>query len=80
MLGEQNHAHGCAGTVSSLLDEVYEIAGSLKLWSVVRQVSGIKEKVADSLAPALTEMLVRGKEVRGSVWGVRISLHVVGHP
>lgn len=45
------------------MDEVYEIAGSLKLWSVVRQVSGIKEKEADSLAPALTEMLVRGKEV-----------------
>lgn len=55
--------HIVAGTVSSLLDEVYEIAGTLKLWSVVRLVSGMKEKEADSLAPALTEVLVRGREV-----------------
>eukprot|EP01134_Creolimax_fragrantissima_P002148 CFRG2148T1 len=58
-----NAGFGNNGTVSSLLDEVYEMAGSIKLWSVIRQVSGIKKKVADSLAPAVTEMLVRGKDV-----------------
>jgi phosphorylase kinase alpha/beta subunit len=48
---------------------VYEIAGMLKLWSVVRLVSGMKEKEADSLAPALTEVLVRGREIALGPYG-----------
>ncbi|KNC69740.1 hypothetical protein SARC_17743, partial [Sphaeroforma arctica JP610] len=36
--GMDFNALGDNGTVSSLLDEVYEMAGSVKLWSVIRQV------------------------------------------
>eukprot|EP00124_Ichthyophonus_hoferi_P004407 Ihof_evm1s480 gene=Ihof_evmTU1s480 len=60
---------GKNGTVGSLLDEIYHTAGSMKLWSVIRQVSGVKEKVADSLAPALTEMLIRDVQVSICTYG-----------
>eukprot|EP01135_Chromosphaera_perkinsii_P002951 Nk52_evm62s230 gene=Nk52_evmTU62s230 len=60
---------GSAVTVRDLLDEVYNKAGELGLWSIVRQVASVTTKFVDSLAPSITEMLVRGKEVTIGTFG-----------
>ena len=60
---------GNAVTVKELLEEVYNKAGDMSLWSIVRQVASMLEKYVDSLAPSITEMLVRGKEVTIGTFG-----------
>ena len=39
------------------------MAGQRKHWKAVRLAAAILGKVVDTLAPAITSMLVRGKEV-----------------
>ena len=45
------------------VEEAYELAGQRKNWKAVRLAAAILGKVVDTLAPAITSMLVRGKEV-----------------
>ena len=44
-------------------------AGDRKQWKTVRLAAAILGKVADTLAPAITTVLVRGKEVCGTDCG-----------
>lgn len=54
----------CPVTVTERVEEIYEVAGEKKHWKTVRLAAAILRKVVDTLAPAITSMLVRGKEVR----------------
>lgn len=50
-------------TVEVLLDEVYAKASRLERWSVLRRAAGLLEKADITLSDALTELLVRQKQV-----------------
>lgn len=50
-------------TVAQLVDEVYQKAGKLKLWAVIRGAAGLVDKVNMSLADAVTDILVRQKQI-----------------
>jgi len=53
-------------TVADLLDEVYTKAatqGQVPYWTVVRQAAGLLNKVDINLSDAVTEILVRGKQI-----------------
>lgn len=50
-------------TVVDLLNEVYSKAGQLQLWAVVRRAAGLLNKVDISLSDAITDILVRQKQV-----------------
>jgi phosphorylase kinase alpha/beta subunit len=53
-------------TIAQLLDEIYDRAGQAQpqpLWSVVRYAAGLLGKVDVSLSDAVTEILVRGKQI-----------------
>ena len=53
-------------TVADLLNEVYLKAGTESVspyWAVVRQAAGLLNKADISLSDAVTEMLVRGKQI-----------------
>ncbi len=53
-------------TVAELLDEVYIKAGNQgasSCWAVVRQAAGLLNKVEIGLSDAVTEILVRGKQI-----------------
>jgi phosphorylase kinase alpha/beta subunit len=50
-------------TVADLLDEVYEQASQLRLWSVIRRAAGLLNKVDIGLAEAVTTILIRGKQI-----------------
>ena len=50
-------------TILERVEEAYELAGQRKNWKAVRLAAAILGKVVDTLAPAITSMLVRGKEV-----------------
>jgi phosphorylase kinase alpha/beta subunit len=57
---------GVVVTVADLLNEVYIKAGTESAspdWAVVRQAAGLLNKVDINLSDAVTEMLVRGKQV-----------------
>jgi phosphorylase kinase alpha/beta subunit len=57
---------GVTVTVADLLNEVYIKAGTESpspCWAVVRQAAGLLNKVDISLSDAVTEMLVRGKQI-----------------
>lgn len=56
-------------TVRAVLDCIYQQAAAIQQWSIVRLAAAISRKVVDSLAPSITEMLVRGKEVTLGVFG-----------
>ena len=56
------------------VEEAYELAGQRKNWKAVRLAAAILGKVVDTLAPAITSMLVRGKEV--SVMCVCVCMYV----
>ncbi len=60
-----NHTHTtlCLVTVTERLESVYVAAGGKKHWKTVRLAAAILGKVVDTLAPAITSVLVRGKEV-----------------
>jgi phosphorylase kinase alpha/beta subunit len=50
-------------TIADLLDEVYNKASQLQLWSIIRRSAGLLNKSDMSLADAVTEILVRGKQI-----------------
>jgi phosphorylase kinase alpha/beta subunit len=50
-------------TVANLLDEIYIKAGERSLWAIVRRAAGLSNKVAISLADAVTDILVRQKQI-----------------
>jgi phosphorylase kinase alpha/beta subunit len=56
-------------TVEEKLEKLVQKAGSLQVWAVVRFCSSLLHKVVDSLAPSVTAILVRGKQLTISVWG-----------
>lgn len=50
-------------TVADLLDEVYNKAGQLRLWAIIRRSAGLLDKVDVSLSDAVTDILVRQKQI-----------------
>jgi phosphorylase kinase alpha/beta subunit len=50
-------------TVADLLDEVYEKAAQLELWSIIRKAAGLLSKIDIGLSDAVTEILVRQKQI-----------------
>ena len=50
-------------TVKDLLKELYERACHEKKWALVRHVAGILGKRVEDLAKAVTDLLVRQKQV-----------------
>jgi phosphorylase kinase alpha/beta subunit len=50
-------------TVGDLLDEIYERAAQLRLWSILRRAAGLTQKVDIGLSDAVTDMLVRQKQI-----------------
>uniref|UniRef100_A0AAQ5Z688 Phosphorylase b kinase regulatory subunit n=1 Tax=Amphiprion ocellaris TaxID=80972 RepID=A0AAQ5Z688_AMPOC len=51
------------------LERIYRRAGSRKLWLAVRQAASIVKKVASSIAPHITTILVHGKQVTLGLFG-----------
>lgn len=43
------HLHGKGSTVRSLLTDLYEKAGELKHWSLIRMISGMLKKKVEEL-------------------------------
>ncbi len=54
---------GVPVTVASLIDEVYTKAGSAEHWAVVRRAAGLLNKADIGLSDAVTDILVRGKQM-----------------
>lgn len=50
-------------TVADLLDEVYEKATQLELWSIIRKAAGLLNKIDIGLSDAVMEILVRQKQI-----------------
>ncbi|MBD0268729.1 MAG: glycoside hydrolase family 15 protein [Cyanobacteria bacterium Co-bin8] len=50
-------------TVEVLLDEIYAKAGRNECWSILRRASGLLNKADISLSDAVTEILVRQKQI-----------------
>jgi phosphorylase kinase alpha/beta subunit len=50
-------------TVAQLLVEIYEKAGKSELWAIVRGAAGLLNKVDVSLSDAVTDILVRQKQI-----------------
>ncbi len=50
-------------TVAHLLDEVYAKASHLRLWAVIRRAAGLLDKVDVGLSDAVTDILVRQKQI-----------------
>ncbi|KAG0244561.1 hypothetical protein BGW41_007324 [Actinomortierella wolfii] len=50
-------------TVEALLEEVYFKSLQLKLWSIVRQAAGLRNKVVNSLTINITDLVIRQKQV-----------------
>ena len=46
------------------IQAIYQESGVKKHWMAVRYAGALLRKVVDCLAPSMTAMLVRGKEVR----------------
>lgn len=51
-------------TVRTLLKDLYEKACQQKLWGLVRHTAGMLGKRVEDLAKAVTDLLVRQKQVR----------------
>jgi len=50
-------------TVEQLLNEIYSKAAELKLWAILRGVAGLYDKMSINLADAVTDILVRQKQI-----------------
>lgn len=61
---EGEHFQTQDGTVSDMIDQLYQQAAYDKKWSAVRRGAGLLKKLVDSLAPGITTLLVSGKVVR----------------
>ena len=57
------------------VNEIYGIAGEKKLWKTVRLAAAMLGKVVDMLAPSVTSMLVRGKDVSGLSLNLECYVH-----
>ncbi|XP_078462665.1 phosphorylase b kinase regulatory subunit beta isoform X2 [Lampetra fluviatilis] len=57
------------GTVMDHLERIYRAAGSRKLWCVLRQTAYLTQRYAGAIAPALTTILVEGKQVTLGTFG-----------
>ena len=51
------------GSLCELLEKLYCKAGRVQDWNVIRHCSGLLRKIVDSLAPAISTILVHGKVV-----------------
>ncbi|WP_158769806.1 glycoside hydrolase family 15 protein [Paraglaciecola sp. L1A13] len=56
--------HGLHNTIKSLIEEVYLQAGRLRLWSVLRQASGLLGKINGDLGLAVSALLVAQKFIQ----------------
>uniref|UniRef100_A0A0B7AGG0 Phosphorylase b kinase regulatory subunit n=1 Tax=Arion vulgaris TaxID=1028688 RepID=A0A0B7AGG0_9EUPU len=56
-------------TISERLERLIDRAGAYKNWWAVRMCSALLGKLVDSLAPSITTMLVRGKQITVGVFG-----------
>jgi phosphorylase kinase alpha/beta subunit len=65
-------------TAEERIEAIYLESGVRKRWMSVRYAAALLRKVVDCLAPSLTAMLVRGKEVTIGVFGY--AEHVVTEP
>ncbi len=54
---------GTVFTVSELLTELYDRAGELRIWAVVRRAASLLEKIDVSLSDVVTDILVRRKQI-----------------
>ncbi|MEB3288370.1 MAG: glycoside hydrolase family 15 protein [Leptolyngbya sp.] len=52
-----------AVTVGNLLDEIYAKASQLEQWEILRRAAGLLEKSDSTLSDAVTELLVRQKQI-----------------
>jgi phosphorylase kinase alpha/beta subunit len=50
-------------TVGDLLEEIYTKASQIRLWGVIRRAAGLLDKVDFGLSDAVTDILVRGKQI-----------------
>jgi phosphorylase kinase alpha/beta subunit len=50
-------------TIADLLDEVYNKAAQLRLWAIIRRAAGLLNKVDVGLSDAVTDILVRQKQI-----------------
>jgi phosphorylase kinase alpha/beta subunit len=50
-------------TVNTLLDGIYALAGKWQHWAIVRQAAGLLHKIDMRLSDAVTDMLVRQKQI-----------------
>uniref|UniRef100_A0A3Q3XA80 Phosphorylase b kinase regulatory subunit n=1 Tax=Mola mola TaxID=94237 RepID=A0A3Q3XA80_MOLML len=57
------HLHGKGCTVRSLLTELYEKAGELKHWSLIRMISGMLKKKIEELDWACSDLLAHQKHL-----------------
>ncbi|KAL5467658.1 hypothetical protein EMCRGX_G031920 [Ephydatia muelleri] len=64
--------------IKEKLEDIYAVAGMHKHWMTLRHVSSILSKVVDCLAPSVTNMLSRGKEVTIGVFGY--PEHIISEP
>ncbi|CAF4668611.1 unnamed protein product [Rotaria sp. Silwood1] len=55
--------------VKNHLEHILKEAATLQHWAVIRFVSSLLHKIVDSLAPSVTNLLVRGKAVTLGVFG-----------
>lgn len=56
-------------TVQQRLELLARQCATLKKWDIVRYCSGLLQKIVASLAPSITNILVRGKQVRVGLFG-----------
>lgn len=63
-LGSSIDLRGQTRLLSELLEEVYEQAGRLRLWAVVRRAAGLLGKVDGDLSLAVGAILVRQKNIQ----------------
>jgi phosphorylase kinase alpha/beta subunit len=50
-------------TIGDLLEEIYTKASQIRLWGVIRRAAGLLNKVDFGLSDAVTDILVRGKQI-----------------
>ncbi|XP_045920370.1 phosphorylase b kinase regulatory subunit alpha, skeletal muscle isoform isoform X1 [Micropterus dolomieu] len=55
--------HGKGSTVRSLLSDLYEKAGELKSWNLIRMISGMLRKKVEELDAACTDLLAHQKHL-----------------
>ena len=57
-------------TVTQRMEALIKLGATMSQWSTVRFCSGLLQKMVASLAPSITSILVRGKQVRIGIIGV----------